>query len=119
MRSSDAVPGDGPICPVTDGVRVVVRVQPGARRSGIDGLVARAEGGKAVKIRVTEPPEGGKANAAVIKLLAKAWGVPKGRIAVAAGAKDRRKILHVAGDPADLRARIEDWIARLSGEERG
>jgi hypothetical protein len=67
-----------------------------------------------LKVRVTEAPEGGKANAAVVKLLAKAWKLPKGTLRVAAGTKDRRKTLLVAGDPDTLAARLRTWLAGLN-----
>ena len=55
---------------------------------------------------VTAVPENGKANEAVVKLLAKAWKLPKTSLTVVAGATDRNKIVHVAGDPADLMRRL-------------
>ena len=42
----------------------------------------------------------------MIKLLAKEWGVAKSSISLVAGATDRNKIVHVAGDAADLMARL-------------
>jgi uncharacterized protein (TIGR00251 family) len=91
---------------VADGVRVALRVTPKASRNAVSGLADTAAGGKALKVSVTAVPEDGKANDAVIKLLSKLWHVPKSSIAVAAGATDRNKILHVAGDPADLLRRM-------------
>lgn len=72
------------------------------------------DGATVLKVRVTEPPEGGKANAALIKLLAKAWKLPKSSLSLVAGHTDRRKTLAVAGDPAALRRELEGWLARLS-----
>jgi len=91
---------------VADGVRVTLRVTPKASRNAVSGLADTAAGGKALKVSVTAVPEDGKANDAVIKLLSKLWHVPKTAITVAAGATDRNKILHVAGDPADLLRRM-------------
>ena len=103
---------------VEDGVRLTLRLQPAAGRNGIDGVVALADGRSALKARVTAAPEGGKANAAAIKLLAKAWGLPKSSVAVVGGAKERTKSLHVAGEPAALVARLEAWRQGLeSGAE--
>lgn len=100
---------------VADGVRLRVRVQPRARRNRIDGLVAEADGGVAVKLAVTATPADGKANAAVVALLAEAWGIAGSTVSVAAGAADRRKIVHVAGDPAQLQQRLAEWLAGLQG----
>jgi uncharacterized protein len=79
----------------------------------VDGLVAEADGGVALKVAVTAPPEEGKANAAVIALLAEAWGRPKSALTVVAGAADRRKIIHLQGDPARLMQALEPWLEAL------
>jgi uncharacterized protein (TIGR00251 family) len=100
-----------------DGLRVELRVQPGASRARIDGPARLDDGAVVLKVRVTEPPEGGKANAAVVKLLAKAWKVPKGALRVVAGAGARRKTVLVEGDPDALGARLGTWLAGL--DERG
>ncbi len=47
----------------------------------------------------------------MVKLLAKAWKLPKGALRVTAGARDRRKTLLVAGDPDELAARLRSWLA--------
>ena len=97
--------------PVEGGLRVLIRVQPGARRPGIEGPVALADGRVALKVRVSAPPEGGKANAAAVKLLAKAWRLPKSGLGIVAGHGARLKTVLVAGDPEVLKERLE---ARLS-----
>lgn len=66
-----------------------------------------------MKIRVTAPPEGGKANAAVIKILAKAWGVPKGSLDIASGAGSRNKTVSLTGDPGALLRRLRAWQAGI------
>ena len=91
---------------VADGVHVSVRVAPRASRDAVQGAT---EDGAALRVAVTAAPEGGKANQAVIKLLAKQWRVPKSAISVAAGATGRNKILRVAGDSDDLRRRLKTW----------
>ena len=98
---------------VPEGLRVALKVTPKAARSGFAGIETDAAGRAVLKVRVTEAPEGGKANAAVVKLLAKAWNLPKSALRVAAGAKDRRKTLLVAGDPDALAARLGAWLTEL------
>ncbi|MGH6929730.1 MAG: DUF167 domain-containing protein [Dongiaceae bacterium] len=99
-----------PFSPVGDGVRVRLRVQPRARRNQVGGLAPEADGAMALKVAVTAPPEDGKANAAVIALLAETWDVPKSSLTVASGAADRRKTIHLQGDPGRLMQALELWL---------
>jgi uncharacterized protein YggU (UPF0235/DUF167 family) len=94
------------------GVTVSLLVTPRARRNAVDGIAADADGGAVLKVAVTAAPEDGKANDAVITLLASSWHLPKGRFRVMRGAAARRKVLHVAGDPAAL-------IGRMSAADGG
>lgn len=93
-----------------NGLRFAVRLTPKASRSRIDGVALDADGGRVLKVAVTAVPEDGKANAALIALLAKQWKVPKSAISITAGATDRRKTLFVSGDGEALRRRLEQWI---------
>ena len=93
----------------TDGVRARIRVTPRASREGIDGCRAEADGSPVLVARVTAAPTDGKANAALIRLLAKAWDVPPSCLAVTAGAGDRRKTVLVRGDAAGLLGRLAAW----------
>lgn len=95
-----------PLLRTADGVRVAVRVSPRASRNAIAGISADSDGTPFVKVMVTAVAEGGKANAAVFKLLAKAWKLPKTSISLVSGATDRRKLLQIAGDPDLLTAKI-------------
>ena len=90
-------------------LRLAVRLQPGAGRTETAGVELDAAGRAYLRVRVTEPPEGGRANRALVKLLAKSWHVPASSIAVAAGAKDRRKTLEIAGGP-EVADAIEHWL---------
>ncbi len=100
-----------PIEPVAAGVRVALKVTPKAARAGVTGVETDAAGRAVLKVRVSAAPEGGEANAALIRLLAKTWRLPKGALKVVAGAKDRRKTLLVEGDPDELAARLRSWLA--------
>lgn len=99
-----------PFSETAEGLRVAVRLTPKASRDQIQGLADEAGGGRVLKVSVTAVPEDGKANAALIKLLAKQWKLPKTSIAIAAGATDRRKTLLISGDAAALRHRLEEWM---------
>jgi uncharacterized protein (TIGR00251 family) len=67
-----------------------VRVQPKASRDEICGLQ-----GEALKVRITAPPVDGKANAHLIKYLAKQFGVAKSAITLLSGETGRDKRLHI------------------------
>jgi uncharacterized protein YggU (UPF0235/DUF167 family) len=57
-----------------------------------------------VIVRVTEPPVDGRANAALVKLIAKRAGVARGWVTLVRGERSRDKLLRVAGiEPAELR----------------
>jgi uncharacterized protein (TIGR00251 family) len=78
--------------PRQDGVELRVRAVPGASRPGIAGLL-----GDRLKIRVAEPPEEGRANAAIERLLADRLGIHPRDISIAAGHASRDKTVHVRG----------------------
>jgi uncharacterized protein YggU (UPF0235/DUF167 family) len=63
-----------------------------------------------LKVAVTVPPEEGKANAAVVALLAESWRLPKSAFAIVKGGTARNKTVSVAGEPAMVAARIEEWM---------
>lgn len=77
---------------VPGGVQIAVKVVPGASRDRIVGPL-----GDDLKIQVVAPPEKGRANAAVIRLLAETLGVTEKAVDVVAGATSPRKTVHVAG----------------------
>ena len=103
-----------PISAARDGVRVRVRLTPRASANRVVGLVAEADGGVALKIMVTAAAEDGKANDALVALIARAWHLAKSTIAIVAGAADRRKTLHIAGSPTRLLPALEARIAGLA-----
>jgi len=88
-----------------DGVSVMIKVQPKARRPGVGGTAPSADG-KRLRIAVSEPAEDGRANRAACAALAEALGVPASAVTVAAGAAAREKRLQVSGDPASLAAAL-------------
>jgi uncharacterized protein len=71
---------------------VRVKVVPGASRSKVVGML-----GDRLKLAVSAPPEGGKANKAVCRLLAEALGVPARGVVVSAGTSKPQKTLTVTG----------------------
>ncbi|WP_374377248.1 DUF167 family protein [Dongia sp.] len=100
-----------------DGIRLRLRVTPKSRREGPQGFAELPEGGWALKVGINAAPEDGKANAAVVALLAKHLPVAKAAITVAAGAKDRRKLVDIRGDPAELGQALEAWLSPILKDE--
>ncbi len=90
-----------------------MRVTPRGGRDRVDGLVTLADGRCAVAARVAAPPDDGKANAALLKLLGKAWGVPKSSLRIVAGETARIKSVLVARD--DAVERMRDWMKAMTG----
>ena len=76
--------------------RVQLRVSPGATRSAVIG-----RHGDAWKVRVAAAPERGKANRAVLDLLAQTLGLPRALIELVAGAGARDKVVALRGLEAD------------------
>jgi uncharacterized protein (TIGR00251 family) len=103
-----------PFVAVADGLRIRVRLVPKAARDRVQAVVRDADGTAALKVAVTAPPEKGKANAALLKMLARAWRVPKSDLTLIAGHRDRRKVVHLAGDPVRLGAALTDWLAGIA-----
>ena len=83
-----------------------LRVTPNAGADRVEGVEARADGTSVLRLRVAAVPDKGKANAAVIALLARTLDVPKSAIAVTAGETARLKTVAVRGDGVALAARL-------------
>ena len=92
--------------------RVQLRVSPGAVRSAVVG-----RHGAAWKVRVAAPPEDGKANDAVVRLLAETLALPARDVQIVSGRASRDKTVALAGLAPD---EIERRLAAASGpgEER-
>ncbi|MFZ9088776.1 MAG: DUF167 domain-containing protein [Planctomycetaceae bacterium] len=86
-----------------NGVILLVRLQPNASRSRVLG-----RNGDRLRVAVSAPPEKGRANTALQKLLAEMLGVCSSQIRLLRGRTSRQKDLLIAGLP------IEDVLARLS-----
>ena len=95
-----------PFAHVAAGVQLRVRLTPRASADRIGEIVVDDAGQAALKVYVTAVPENGRANAALVRLLAKAWKLPRTSIDIASGLTDRRKTLIIAGAGDDLVARL-------------
>ena len=95
------------IRPHLDGSLLKVRARPGSRRNEIRGVV---EG--RLCVAVTSAPEKGKANKAIIALLASETRIKKSQLAILSGASSRDKLFLVAGwTPVELRRAFAENIS--------
>jgi uncharacterized protein len=86
---------------------VTVRLTPKGGRDAIEGVTQLADGQSVLKVRVRAAPSEGEANAALVAVLARAVGVPPGRLSLVSGATARVKRVAIDGDPAALAAALE------------
>jgi uncharacterized protein (TIGR00251 family) len=95
------------------GVVLKVRLTPKSSHDAIEGL--EAFGGETVlKARVRALPEAGRANAALVKLIASWLDLPPSRVSVAQGTKSRVKHVAIEGDASVLARLIETRLAALA-----
>jgi uncharacterized protein YggU (UPF0235/DUF167 family) len=92
------------------GVTLWLRLTPRGGRDAIEGLEALSDGRIVVKARVRAAPEDGRANAALVDLVAKTLDAPKRAVTLRSGETSRVKKLFIAGDPAPYL----DALARLA-----
>jgi hypothetical protein len=85
---------------------VAIRVTPRSARPGIGDWRAGADGRDQLEVRVAEAPADGAANAAVVKLLAKALGVSRAEVRLVSGAASRHKRVAVPFDVQEFRRRL-------------
>jgi uncharacterized protein (TIGR00251 family) len=92
---------------VNASTRLELRVVPGARRPGVVG-----RHGAAWKVRVTAPPEDGRANQAVLGLLADALRLPRRAVSIVSGSGSRDKIVECEGLSAEeAETRLSEAVA--------
>ncbi len=84
-------------------------MRPKVANNRIGDIRASADGNEALRVSVTAPPESGKANKALIALLAKEWKMAKGGISIKTGTRGRNKTVFLAGDPKVLMGKLRDW----------
>jgi len=82
--------------PSSDGTTFAIKVVPRASRSQVEGWH-----GDALKVRLQAPPVEGKANSALVALLAEVLGIGKGQVEIISGETSRTKRVRVKGLSAD------------------
>ena len=77
-------------------ITLTLHVQPGAKHSEIVGMH-----GEALKIKLAAPPIEGRANKALLKLIADLFGVPLRNTELKQGGQSRHKVVAVTGSHVD------------------
>ena len=75
---------------------LTLHVQPGAKRTDVAGLH-----GEALKIRLAAPPIEGRANEALLKFIAEAFGVPLRQVELKQGGQSRHKVVAITGSKVE------------------
>jgi uncharacterized protein (TIGR00251 family) len=83
-------------------LRLGIRLQPRASRNEIVGLY-----GESIKVRLTAPPVGNRANRLLIDFLSRILGISKAQITIVAGLKSHNKTVSISG------CRVSEITARL------
>ena len=106
-----ASPDRASVFRLTDaGLEVRLKVTPKAASDRLGAAVCDGDGHAMLSVAVSAVPEDGKANKAVIKLLARTWGLRKSDLSIARGATDRYKTLLIERGDAALRDRLAAGI---------
>ncbi len=90
---------------------IPVRATPGASKNAAGGAWTGPDGAARLVVKVTAPPDSGRANKAIESLLASAFGLSKSAVSVTSGAKNRLKTVTLNGpDEAALKKRYEELL---------
>lgn len=91
-----------------DAVHLTVRLQPGARRTGVAG-----SWNGVLRLAVAAPPEGGRANEAAARLLAELFDLRPSSVELLRGHSSRSKVFRLALAPLRARARLAELLSAL------
>jgi uncharacterized protein YggU (UPF0235/DUF167 family) len=95
-------------------VAIWLRLSPKSGRDAIEGVETLSDGRRVLKARVRAAPENGRANAALIELVAGWLRAPRGAISIRSGETARIKQIFIAGAPADYINALQS-LAQLDG----
>ncbi|MCO5090053.1 DUF167 family protein [Bosea sp. (in: a-proteobacteria)] len=101
--------------PTKEGIALDVRLTPRGGRDALDGIETLADGRAVLKARVRAAPTGGEANDALIRLLAREFGLSRSQVAIVSGASARLKSVALRGESGPLAAMLE---GRLGGSRQ-
>lgn len=103
-----------PFTRTKDSIILLVRATPNAARDMIEGIAKRDDGVTRLKVRIKAVPDRGKANKAIITLIAIQLGIAKSNISIETGETSRDKKLMIVGDPEALEQKL---TALLSAQQ--
>ena len=89
--------------------QLACKVTPRSGKDQVMGVQVASDGSREVALRVTAPPDKGKANKAVCKLIASELGVPQSGVEVKRGDTSHHKILQIACDQGV----VDAWMQSL------
>ena len=96
-----------------EGLRIFVRATSAAAKNEISGIWNGANGEQRLAVKVSAAPDKGKANDAIVKLLAKRFGLPKSSLSIMSGETSRLKSIAIAGDCDELVAMVNVLTGEL------
>ncbi len=89
-----------------DAVLLSLRLTPKSSRDALEGVEALSDGRSVLKARVRAVPEDGKANLALLRLLADQLDLPIRALSLTSGATGRTKVIRIEGAQAQTLARL-------------
>jgi uncharacterized protein (TIGR00251 family) len=95
-----------------DGILARIRLTPKSAKDQIVGIENDANGNPYLKVKVRAVPEKGKANIALINLLAKSLGLPKSSIEVISGHTSRAKTVLLTGRESYIEGKWEGLLGK-------
>jgi uncharacterized protein YggU (UPF0235/DUF167 family) len=98
-----------------DGISFAVRLTPRGGRDTVEGWSVDSAGQQYLRVRVRAVPEDGKANAALVALLAKELDIPRASVTIVNGAKARLKIVKAHGQTEKLTAKLPKLALKTEG----
>jgi uncharacterized protein (TIGR00251 family) len=87
---------------------IAIYVTPRSAKPGIGGWRKDADGREELEVRVAAAPTDGAANSAVVKVVAKALGINRSQVVIAAGATSRHKRVELPLEAEEVRRRLMD-----------
>ena len=92
---------------------IAIRLTPNARADRVEGILVQPDIEPLLRVRVRAVPEKGRANKALMKLMADWLGVPKSTISLQGGSRSRIKRIHITGETEQLAGRFLDALRAL------